>query len=308
MAEPTESIVDKSSPPELSSVPVLFKNALVTHKAKLKSIAAVASIPVTVSIVSYLVSLISILWPISIILALVSFIVSLLFYPAVFFAFISDSSGDLVSLTSEFYKKAVDVFWPYAGVLSLVILAVLGGGLLLIIPAIFVSVQLSFSVFAILDGQKRGKEALALSWQYVKGNWWRVFWRFTALFIAIAVVQGIINSILRSVFPASPLMLPEGVSLAPQWLQTLSVVSPSPMASIAGGVFNSVFFTPFTIIYSFLIYQNLKRTIEPAEMDEKKVKWVRIFLVLGMVALGLIILGIFVSAIFALVNLRSLYQ
>lgn len=97
-------------------------------------------------------------------------------------------------------------------------LAVLGGLLLLVVPAIIFGIWFSFATYIFVAEGIKGKEALKKSKQLVKGNWWPVFGRFALLFVA-----GIITSNLNFI----------------------------------GFLIDMFFLYPYSLVYGYLIYQEL---------------------------------------------------
>ncbi len=102
-------------------------------------------------------------------------------------------------------------------------LIIMLGFLLLIIPGIIFSIWFGFAIYVLISEEKKGMKALLRSKQLVKGYWWKVFWRFLVLgFIVflVAFITGFIPFIRNIIY---------------------------------------IFITPFSITFSFLIYENLKQ-------------------------------------------------
>jgi len=308
---------DKKVEGQLPSIFELFKKTFVIYEEKFKVILYLAALPVAVSILSFAADAIGGLGLVSFVLSIVSLVVMFLFYPALVLVILSETPLASYESVKEFYKRACKMFWPFLAILGLGVVAIMGGALLLFIPAIYVSIMITFSVFAFILDQKKGKEALATSWAYVKGNWWKVFGRYLVLGIAFGIAQSIIKAILGKIFPPSSmaLNLPEGSSVyLPQWLgssgawmSSLSVTSPA--ALLLSTVINTALFGPLTLVYSFLVYKGLKSAkfsgISEPELVAAR-KSVKTFSVLGIIAFALIVLIIFGSFGFALFSLKSI--
>ena len=78
-----------------------------------------------------------------------------------------------------------DAFWTSI-LLSFI---VLGGTLLLIIPGIIWSNYYSFTLIIVALRNLKGKAALEASKKLVNGQWWRVFWIYTAIVISVLVIN-----------------------------------------------------------------------------------------------------------------------
>jgi len=142
------------------------------------------------------------------------------------------------------YKATIGSFWPYIWVGILEFLSVLGGAAMLIIPGIWLGIALSFAVYIFIIEHRRGIDALRQSKDYVKGYWWAVLGRTLLLALIYVVVMVIVRI---------PVTLMGG--------------------QIAGGILSAVmllFFIPFSAIYHYIIFNNL-RELKP-ELAEMKTK------------------------------------
>jgi|SRR3989344_1343186 len=93
------------------------------------------------------------------------------------------------------------------------------GFLLLIIPGIIFTTWFLFSRYVFVVEGKRGTQALVASRNLVKGHWWPVFFRLLLIGLLPLVIS---------------------------WIP------------FAGGIINLFFTMPFSLIYFYLIYENLK--------------------------------------------------
>ncbi len=95
-------------------------------------------------------------------------------------------------------------------------------GVLIGIPlAVYFAIKFHFSLYAVICEDKRGTKALSRSKELVKGHWWSVFGRV----ILLLIIYMILSTILRSWAP----------------------------------VLLSILFTPFSAIYCYVIYEDLKK-------------------------------------------------
>jgi len=82
---------------------------------------------------------------------------------------ISDTNkGQFVGVRDS-YKKSFAIFWSFILIGIISSWSIMGAMVLLIIPGIILSVYLSFSIFELVDKQKKGFQALLGSWALVKG-------------------------------------------------------------------------------------------------------------------------------------------
>jgi len=127
-------------------------------------------------------------------------------------------------------KKGWSVLLSFIWIGFLVGLCVFGGSLLFIIPGIIFAVWFAFSEYVLIDEGIKGSKALSRSKELVKGFFEGVLWR---LFIIAAI--GIIAGFLQE------------------------SVEEQTALSIIIALITIFFLNPFSTIYSFLLYENLKR-------------------------------------------------
>ncbi len=124
-------------------------------------------------------------------------------------------------------KESFAMAWPkilsYWWISILNGIIVMLGFLLLIIPGIIFSIWFSFSFYVLVSEDRKGMKALLRSKELVKGYWWKVFWRFFVLNIIIFLIAYIVSFI--------------------PFIKTIIYL----------------FITPFSVIFGFLIYENLKQ-------------------------------------------------
>ena len=120
-------------------------------------------------------------------------------------------------------KQGWSKYWPFFLVSLLTGLIVGLGFLFLIVPGIIFAVWFAFSTYVVICEDKRGFKALSRSKELVKGYWWPTAKRVYAIIIITI-----------------PLSM--GAQFFPYFGQFAYMI----------------LFIPFSIIYNYLIYQNLK--------------------------------------------------
>jgi len=123
----------------------------------------------------------------------------------------------------ESFAKARPKILSYWWISILVGLITMLGFILLIVPGIIFSVWFSLAVYVLVSEEKKGMKALLRSKELVKGYWWKIFWRLLVLsFVVflIAYIAGFIPFVKNIIY---------------------------------------IFITPFSVTFSFLIYENLKK-------------------------------------------------
>lgn len=103
----------------------------------------------------------------------------------------AQASLALAALTEEPVGACLSQGWkhtgPFGWVLTLVLLASVGGYYLFILPGLALTVLLIFAPFYQLGGEAEGTRALALSWARVKPRFWTVAGRLAAAWLAVAL-------------------------------------------------------------------------------------------------------------------------
>lgn len=88
------------------------------------------------------------------------------------------------AMTDETARECLSLAWSqtsaFAWVLSLALLAVVGGYFLFIIPGLILSVMLFAAPFCQISGEAQGGRALGMSWARVKPRFWTVALRLLA--------------------------------------------------------------------------------------------------------------------------------
>ena len=110
---------------------------------------------------------------------------------------------DMVEL-KETFRQTSKYLWPVVWTSFLMGLAIVGGFVLLLIPAIIFAIWFTYSFYTVIFEDKKGIEALKSSRSLVVGRWWKTFWLILApsIFygIIIAALQGAITLPLEAIF------------------------------------------------------------------------------------------------------------
>ncbi len=145
--------------------------------------------------------------------------------------------------------------WAFLWLFSILGYIIAGGYLLFIIPGVIFTIWFIFAQFVMVTDDIGGMNALLKSKAYVKDRWFDIFIRFLVIW-AISTGVGMIPFL---------------------------------------GIIFSLLFAPFAMIYSYLIYEDLK-ALNPEPLDypntsSEKLKWI------GLATLGYIVLPLIIIAI-----------
>lgn len=143
------------------------------------------------------------------------------------------------------YKATLPWFWPFIWVTILEVLAVMGGFVMLVIPGIWLMFALGLMRYVFVVEHRHGMDALRQSKEYIKGYWWA--------FVGRTILVGIATVAVIFLFDI-PFALLAGRTAG-------SIVS--LLISIVVG--------PFSAIYLYLIYQNL-RALKPEVVAAERTK------------------------------------
>ncbi len=240
---------DTADAPKISLRPVgsLFSDAWKLYKARWRMLVEIVLLPTLVVALGYVLLIVG---------ASIGHWLMVLGGPILFIGYIIFIFSILPIIYSIHNATGVDAsyaatikwFCAFVWVVILEMLALLGGSVLLIIPGIWLGVALTFAVYVFVIEHRRGIDALRQSKDYVKGYWWAVLGRvilLSALFVVISVIIEIIVLILAG-----------------------------DTARVLAMLVMTLFFVPYSMIYHYLIFQNLReRKPELAEAQpapEKK--------------------------------------
>jgi hypothetical protein len=122
----------------------------------------------------------------------------------------------------------------------LVILAVMGGLILLIIPGIYIGIRLSMSTQALVVEGRRPPEATRRPWRLVSGHWWHTF----GTLVLAGLLTFVVNALITTPFSAT------------NWL------GQAVAAAVA-----TVITLPYTTLVGVLLYLDLRARKETLNLD-----------------------------------------
>lgn len=189
------------------------------------------------------------------------------------------------------WRSAWSVAIPLIGVGILVSLAELGGIILLLIPGIIAYVHLLFTMIIVVAEDKRGFDALVASWEYVRGNAWKVFWRMLVLGVMIAIIGAIVGAILAAGGEGNGGYMFGGNESVSSYLN---------VRELPVNIFSYFVFTPIATIYMYHLYVALskeKGMIDLESVSSKKTRTrIKLLSLLGALAIpvALMLLGGFI--------------
>ncbi|HEX8859290.1 MAG TPA: hypothetical protein VGC06_09440 [Actinomycetes bacterium] len=174
-------------------VPLSLLSFLITYVAFAPAKKTVVTAPTTSSLVVQPRSGIAALFAGGIAIA-IGAITSAILQAAVIRAAAQATIGDPVDLQAS-YRWALRRFGSVLLVAIMVTVLVTIGFALLVIPGIVLLVLLAVSIPAVVVEGARGTEALARSWNLVKGHFWHVFGVGLVALLIVGVVTGILSSL-----------------------------------------------------------------------------------------------------------------
>jgi hypothetical protein len=244
----------------LNSISSLFRESWDLYQERFHVLVEIILLPVLVLILGYI--LIALGSPFSIAGAVIVCVGEIIF---VFSSLALIFSVHHNAGVDASYKAVTRWFLPLIWLVILDMLVLLGGAVMLIIPAIWLSVGLTFVTYVLVIEDRRGLDVLRQSRDYVKGYWWAILGRMLLLLIVLLVVSAILQL---------------------------------PFALLGGRILQSVvsmifilLIVPFSVIYEYTMFQNL-RTLKPhlAAIETKKGKgFLKVCAIVGVVTLVLLL-------------------
>lgn len=135
----------------------------------------------------------------------------------------------------ESYRLVFRNFWSYLWLTILSGAVVLGGAVMLVIPAIIFSIWFIFTNYVFASEGEKGMNAILRSRQYVQGHWWQIFGRSLLLGIVILVLL-LVCGFIAEIFAGD-----KGGGLIALITDVLIIV-----------------ITPLATTYFYALYQNVK--------------------------------------------------
>lgn len=216
---------------KMISVGDLFSKTWEFYKSHMNALLLIALIVMAPSILSALIMFLklseSVIIILGIILSIVSIIVGI-WGSVAMILYIKDKPSNV----NDSLKKAWGFWWAYLWVSILIGIVITVGLIILIIPGIILAIYYAFAMYILIAENIKGWAAAKKSMDLVKNYWWAVFGRIILMGIAIYIPLMVISA-------AVAFISPEAGNLASIILVTLIV--------------------PFGVIYSYLMYQNLKQ-------------------------------------------------
>mgnify|MGYP001570115809 CR=1 FL=1 len=137
-------------------------------------------------------------------------------------AFLSNQTNEIKNIA----KVAKSLMQPVLTVALLQILMLIGGFLLLVIPAFLFAVWFCFAQFAVIFEGKRGMDALQASKDMVKGKFWKtfltVFGGTFILFLTYSVILSVLMSLIA--FAQGVDLIDMLTGTLPLWIQVLESI------------------------------------------------------------------------------------
>jgi hypothetical protein len=224
----------------LHSIGSLFRDSWDLYKERWQVLVEIVLLPTLIVVLGYVLFYLG--FPFSILGGLIVFIGYIIFVfsmlPLIFS--LHHTAGVDAS-----YKATIGWFWAFVWVTILELLAVMGASIMLIVPGIWLGVALMLMIYVFVIEHRRGIDALRQSKDYIKGYWWAVLGRVLLLgliFLAATIIIEI------------PVMIIAGNA-----------------ARILVTMVLTLFFVPFSMIYQYVIFENL-RALKPELADAQTKK------------------------------------
>ena len=195
------------------------------------------------------------------------FLIAVLFFcwaqTSVFVAAVDEQHGIIESLCTG-WKYIFPMLW----ISSLYLGILLTASLFFILPALILSVSMSFWIYVMVDEDRRGIDALMASRLYVRGHWWDTFFKMLLMNLAVAGL----------IIPLS--FLPLVVQFPGQQIVLRMI---------------QFFIMMFSIVFMVTVYRDLKQAAGKIDTDSTcRCLWMPMALV-GIILPLLWLIGLFVA-------------
>lgn len=138
---------------------------------------------------------------------------------------------NVIQTPDEHIAGSKNIIWPFFLTSVLSGLLTFLWFLLLIIPGIIFGVYYMLAEYIVVDKNISGMNAVRMSKKYIEGLWWPVFTSILGL-AAVGIIVYIASSIIGVAF--------------------------GPAGESVSSILLNIFFTPYSLIYMFLLYERLK--------------------------------------------------
>jgi hypothetical protein len=252
---------DKGVRVSLNSIKSLFCDSFAFYQERFETLSEIVLLPTLVMLLGYVLEYLGSPFSIVGVLCLLVGVIILVFSTLALIFSIHNNTGVDTS-----YKAITRLFWPYVWIGILSFVALLGGMVMLIIPAIWLSFALVLRSYTLVIENRRGLDALRQSKDYIKGYWWAVLGRTILLLILFGIVEVVLQ------IPFSLIAGTLGRSIA----------------SMAA----SLLIIPFSSVFYYKIYENL-RTLKPQlhEAAHSSGKFLKVSSIIGLVVAILLLAG-----------------
>jgi hypothetical protein len=172
------------------------------------------------------------------------------------------------------YQTGFKLFWASIWITILSTLAYFGGFVLLIVPGIIIGVQLALIQYVLVLEDRRGLTALTQSREYIKGYWWAFVGRTFLLGLIFGAIMLVLYLPFKLIFGGIEAAFIYGIIL--------------------------LFITPFSVVYSYEIFDNLRRLKPDVATTAAKAEtgFLKVCMVVGVVGFIGFILFIFAAIAF----------
>ncbi len=267
----TTSLPDQSQDLTLPGIGSLLKRTFSVYGKKLRVFLGIMLISVIFGALSLIIAPLGLVNTLlSVVFWLIAIIVG--FWVSIALIFVIKDKEEKIG-TIEAFRISWHKLIPFIWVSVLAFLTTIGGFILLIIPWIIFLFWFVFSTYVLVCEDIRGMNALFRSKQLVTGYWWKVFGRFFIMNIFVFLVFLLIGFI-------SFLLLP----LLGEIIVILLIFS----------IF-TLFFIPFITVFSFLLYEDLKKQKAKIVFESPKKRTRVKFILVAILALLSILITSFIS-------------
>lgn len=246
ITQPSELLSSQKTSPLPSSIELL-KQSLILYKQNLKVFLIIVFLVFFPSFLIYnfryfdFLKKLNVSTFIFLTVTIIAYLITLVFSILTFYAIIyliKDSSKKVGLI--EAYHQSFNILYLTIWLCFLKSFLTIGAFVFLIIPGIIFSIWFVLGPYVLVNENLKGMNALLKSREYIRGYWWKVFWRLLALgvfFLIVSLVLGFIVNLFLS------LLLSKNIT---NYVNEF-------MSALIGS-----FFFSFQIVYTFLIYKNLQ--------------------------------------------------